>query len=178
MVRASGGSPDLTRASVSNWADRGVSAEGLRITAFPPAIAGPILCATRFRGSLNGVIAAMMPSGSREYHPVRSSEPSYESKGMTSPAFLRASAAERRSVLTARRTSFRAWRIVFPASDTIVCANSSLRCSISVAAPSSIFPRAWRDSVRAFRAPTRAVSIRDWLVVASVSETAPTTLPS
>lgn len=163
---------------MSSWADRGVSADGLRITAFPPAIAGPILCATRLRGSLKGVMAAMMPRVSREYHPVRSSEPSYESKGMTSPAFRRASAAERRRVLTARSTSFRAWRIAFPASDTIVSANSSLRCSICVAAPSSIFPRALRDSARAFRAPTRAVSITAMPSVASVSETAPTTLPS
>ena len=153
-----GGSPASTRASVSSWADRGVRAEGLRITAFPPAMAGPILCATRLRGSLKGVIAAMMPSGSREYHPVRSSEPSYESKGMTSPAFRRASAADRRRVLTARSTSFRAWRMVFPASATMVRANSSLRRSMSVAAASRIFPRALRDSARAFRAPARAAS--------------------
>ena len=44
---------------MSSWADRGVSAEGLRITAFAPAIPGPIFCAARLRGSLKGVIAAI-----------------------------------------------------------------------------------------------------------------------
>jgi len=47
-------------------AERGVTVAGFTTTAFPAAIAGPTLCATRFSGSLNGVIAATIPMGKRK----------------------------------------------------------------------------------------------------------------
>ena len=47
-------------------ADNGVTVAGFSTTELPPAIAGPTLCATRFNGSLNGVIAAMIPMGNRK----------------------------------------------------------------------------------------------------------------
>ena len=69
------------RVSTRRSADSGVSADGLRMTALPPAMAGPSLWATRLRGSLNGVMAAMMPSGSRVNQPCRFSEPSIGVEG-------------------------------------------------------------------------------------------------
>ncbi len=61
-------------------------------------------------------MAAISPSGSRVNHPWRFSEPANESNGTTSPTLRRVSAAESCSVFTARETSLRAWRMVFPAS--------------------------------------------------------------
>ncbi|OAH09487.1 hypothetical protein STSP_71970 [Streptomyces jeddahensis] len=75
-VTISSGRPASMRVSTRRSADSGVSADGLRMTALPPAMAGPSLWATRLRGSLNGVMAAMMPSGSRVNQPCRFSEPS------------------------------------------------------------------------------------------------------
>src|SRR5699024_7927669 len=57
------GSPAYTKASAKRSALTGVSVAGLTIIALPDAIAGPILCATRLSGSLNGVIAAIIPIG-------------------------------------------------------------------------------------------------------------------
>ena len=37
----------------------------LQVNWLPPAMAGPILCATRLSGSLNGVIATITPMGTR-----------------------------------------------------------------------------------------------------------------
>ena len=44
-------------------ADSGVTVAGLRMTALPPAIAGPSLWATRLSGSLKGVMASTTPIG-------------------------------------------------------------------------------------------------------------------
>ena len=43
----------------------GVDEAGFKITLLPAAIAGATLCATRFKGKLKGVIAAIMPIGTR-----------------------------------------------------------------------------------------------------------------
>ena len=56
--------PARAKASTSLIADSGVSSEGFKIIEFPAATAGPNLCATRLRGSLNGVIANIIPRGS------------------------------------------------------------------------------------------------------------------
>src|SRR5699024_3775703 len=57
------GNPAWSKASANNNALNGVNVAGFTIIAFPDAIAGPILWATKFNGSLNGVIAATMPIG-------------------------------------------------------------------------------------------------------------------
>jgi len=47
----------------SNKAVKGVILDGFNMIALAAAIAGPTLCATRFNGKLNGVIAAIIPTG-------------------------------------------------------------------------------------------------------------------
>ncbi|MNY38479.1 hypothetical protein D3C86_1731090 [compost metagenome] len=51
-VITEGGRPAFTKHSTSLRADNGASSEGFKITALPPAIAGPSLWATKFSGSL------------------------------------------------------------------------------------------------------------------------------
>ncbi len=63
--RTLGGSPASRKSSASFRAERGVTVAGFSTTPFPPAMAGPTLWATRFRGSLKGVMAAMTPMGHR-----------------------------------------------------------------------------------------------------------------
>lgn len=75
-VTISSGRPASTKAPTSFIAESGVRSDGLRITELPPAIAGPSLWATRLSGSLYGVIAAMIPSGSRLKKPLLFSDPS------------------------------------------------------------------------------------------------------
>src|SRR5450830_1831980 len=101
-VTTDSGNPASTRYETNLMADNGASSDGLRITALPPAMAGPSLCATRFNGSLYGVIATIRTSGSRENQPWRDSEPSLASKGTTSAALRLASSAESLRVLTQR----------------------------------------------------------------------------
>src|SRR6059036_1427920 len=66
---ASAGNPDSKSNSVSFNADNGVADGGLMITALPAAIAGATLCATRFSGKLNGVMATTTPHGTRTVNP-------------------------------------------------------------------------------------------------------------
>ena len=65
----SAGAPASKRISVSFSAERGVSVAGLMMTELPAARAGPTLCATRFSGKLNGLIAATTPTGTRIVNP-------------------------------------------------------------------------------------------------------------
>ncbi|MCY1217541.1 hypothetical protein D9M72_294580 [compost metagenome] len=97
---------------------------------------------------------------------------------MTSPAPRVASSADSRRVLMARCTSLRAWRMVFPASATMVCAKTSLLRSMSEAAVERMAARAWRDSDFAAAAPERAAAITSSTALTSVMGTSPTTLPS
>lgn len=74
-LRSLGGKPASRRSSASFSAERGVTVAGFNTTAFPPAMAGPTLWATRFSGSLKGVMAATTPMGTRLKYPRRFSEP-------------------------------------------------------------------------------------------------------
>ena len=65
------GTPAETRSSTKANAVRGVWSEGFRTTPLPAIRAGPSLCATRLRGSLKEVSAAMTPTGSRVNQPTR-----------------------------------------------------------------------------------------------------------
>ncbi len=60
-----GGSPASCSSSASRSADSGVCDAGLSTTAQPAASAGAILCATRFSGKLNGLMAPTTPIGTR-----------------------------------------------------------------------------------------------------------------
>ncbi len=80
----------------------------------PPAKAGPILCSARFNGKLKGVMAPIIPSGSRTVMAQRPLPMGAASMGITSPHRWRAASAEAINVWTERSTSDRASRMGFP----------------------------------------------------------------
>ncbi len=137
---ASSGQPAFRITSPSASAVNGVCGAGFTITGQPAAMAGATLCATRFNGKLNGVIARTGPTAKRCTSPQRPSLPSVKSSGMLSPPSRAASSAAVLKVSTARSTSVRAMRTGLPASATINCAKRSF-CSISAAATSSRISR-------------------------------------
>ena len=94
-------SNNSTRASPLN----GVRSEGLSTTPLPAIRAGPSLCATRFSGSLNGVIAATIPTGFRLYQPILLPAAVLSSKSRVDPDSSLDAAAERRRVSMQRLTS-------------------------------------------------------------------------
>lgn len=59
-----GGQPGLFKIRASSSAISGVASAGLRITAFPAAIAGATFCISLAIGEFHGVMAATTPSGS------------------------------------------------------------------------------------------------------------------
>ncbi|MNN35224.1 hypothetical protein D3C81_1490700 [compost metagenome] len=71
----SAGRPALFKQLTSFTAERGANSEGFSTTELPPAMAGPSLWATRFSGSLYGVMARITPRGSRVNQPCRDSDP-------------------------------------------------------------------------------------------------------
>ena len=121
----------------------GVVEAGFSTTVFPTASAGPTLCATRFRGKLNGVMAETTPRGQRSQNPIRPSPKALASIGTVSPWIRLASSAEKRNVSTARSTSPMEYFHAFPASRQMIPAISSLCCSMSRAAFSRIAYRLW-----------------------------------
>ena len=112
-------------------ADSGVSDAGLITTAFPAASAGPTLCATRFSGKLNGLIATTTPTGTRIVKPNLVALPGEASSGIVSPYSRLASSADHDNVWMQRSTSTRASPIVLPSSCWIVRAKSSCRSRTS-----------------------------------------------
>ena len=66
---------------------------GFNTTVFPAPIAGPTLCATKFNGKLNGVIAPITPIGFRIVYAIRPSAPGAASNGNVSPYIRFASSA-------------------------------------------------------------------------------------
>ena len=86
----------------------GVWLAGLSTTGQPAAIAGASLWATRLSGKLNGLIAPTTPIGTRSVKPILPSPLAVASSGTMSPASVRASAAAKRNVSTARSASARA----------------------------------------------------------------------
>jgi len=62
---ASSGQPAFRITSPSANAVNGVCGAGFKITGQPAAMAGATLCATRFNGKLNGVIARTGPTPKR-----------------------------------------------------------------------------------------------------------------
>ena len=80
-----GGTPASNATSPSNKAVKGVCGAGLIRIGFPAARAGATLCATRFKGKLNGVMPKIGPMGKRRRMPRWESVPGVQSRGMRSP---------------------------------------------------------------------------------------------
>ena len=102
-------------------------------------MAGASLCATRFKGKLNGVIASTGPQGNLRDSPHRPAEDGIRSRGNTSPPIRVDSSAATRNVRMARSTSARAALIGLPASRIMVCANCSCCDCSRVATAAKIF---------------------------------------
>ena len=137
-----GGRPHSSSSrSASAMAENGVWLAGFSTTGQPAAIAGASLCATRFSGKLNGLIAPTTPTGTRRTKPSLPSPASLASSGTISPVSVRATAAANWNVLTARSASTRAVFMGFAASTAMVRAKSSWRSASSSAARSRISAR-------------------------------------
>ena len=121
---------------VSGSLDGGLSTIGL-----PDAIAGDSLCAARFNGKLNGLMAAIGPIGKRRVMPTRSLLLGRRSRGISSPVIRSASSAPRRNVRTARSTSTSASRIGLPASSEMSRPSSSRRALMPALMSRRIRPR-------------------------------------
>jgi hypothetical protein len=132
----------MTSASSSDVS--GVCGAGFKTVVQPAAIAGATLCATKFSGKLNGVMARIGPSAKRRTIPARPAVEACQSSGSHSPPMRVASSAATANVKIARSTSARAARMGFPASSAIRSPNSSRRVVI----PSEMARRmAWRSYV-------------------------------
>ena len=70
-----------------------VNSEGLTTTALPPASAGPTLCASTFKGELNGVIEQTTPPGARIVQRMRALPPEPACIGTIAPVRRLASPA-------------------------------------------------------------------------------------
>ena len=141
-VQPLGGSPQSSISrSASAIALNGVCPAGLSTTGHPAAIAGATLCTTRLSGKLNGLIAPTTPIGTRIVKPTLPTPLGMASSGTTSPAIVRASAAENWIVPTARSASTRAVLIGLAASSAMILAKSSRRSVRRRAAVSSTSAR-------------------------------------
>ena len=115
-------------------ADRGVSMAGLMMTELPAARAGPTLWHTKFRGKLNGAIAATTPQGTRTVKPKGWVTPGAASRGTVSPWMRLDSSDDRVMVWTALDTSVVASARVLPSSMEMVLARSRCRSASMSAA--------------------------------------------
>src|SRR5207249_2311455 len=91
---ASPGIPASKSTSASFNADNGVNVGGFITTALPAAMAGATLCAIKFNGKLNGLIATTTPHGTRNVNPNFPAPPGDASNGTVSPCNRRASSAD------------------------------------------------------------------------------------
>ena len=122
---APAGNPHSSKMPAMRTAEIGVVEAGLWTTLLPPASAGPILCIARFSGKLNGVMAAITPSGSRTVMAQWPLPAGDASIGTTSPCNRCASSEENSSVMAERSTSMRASLIGLPVSELTAIAISS-----------------------------------------------------
>ena len=153
----SGGQPASIASSTSWTAVSGAAEAGFTMVALPPMIDGPSLWASRFRGALNGVIAATTPIGRRCENAQRGRPPGVVSVGICSPASRSAARADNRSVSAARTTSRRVSRIGLPVCHVIVAASRSESRSTRPARRSTIATRLWIGRAPATFAPATAV---------------------
>ena len=135
------GSPASAKMPTRAPADSGVRSEGLSTTGQPAARAGPSLCATRFSGKLNGVMAPTTPAATGRVKAAMFSPVGTTPMSRDSPWIRFASAAESSNVCTHRATSPRAAVIGLPASCCSRCARVSVRSSTRAAARRSTAAR-------------------------------------
>ena len=177
QAMASSGNPASSNSSTSFSAESGVSLAGLRSTALPPAMAGPILCATRLSGKLKGVIAATMPHGTRRVNPSLPTPPGVASNGTVSPCKSRAASADKSRVSIARPASMRPSANTLPSSRLIRRARSSCSSAMSWAVRRRISTRRWVGNARITAAPcsrqSKAAVISAGTPTGTVSSTAP-----
>ncbi len=88
-----GGRPASVSSSARKSAESGVWPAGFSTTAQPAARAGAILCATRFMGKLNGLIAPTTPIGTRSVKASLPTPAGEASIGIVSPVARRQTAA-------------------------------------------------------------------------------------
>jgi hypothetical protein len=115
--------------SPSSSAESGVLGAGLTMIGAPTAMAGAILCATRFSGKLNGAMPSTGPRGTLRTIASRPAAAGSVSRRCSSPENRRASSAANRNVDTALPTSRFAHRSGLPFSAVIISAISSWRAS-------------------------------------------------
>src|SRR5699024_10318235 len=153
--------------------------EGFNTTVLPPAIAGPILCAVKFNGILNGVIAPITPTGVFIVKDILLFSGVWPSIGTPFPAILFASSDEIINVFIALVTSVLQSLIVRPTSLDKRFARSSLfldiksavilRISLLLEGESSIFLKVSLASLTAlltvdlFEAITSPISFFEYL---------------
>ena len=109
---------------------------------FPAANDAPSLCASRFAGALNGVMATTTPAGARYVSAVLPTPRPQPATGSTSPPIRRASAAHTASVSATRSISPRPSLTGLPSSRASSAASSSRRSAARRAARSRTSARA------------------------------------
>ncbi len=129
--------------SASSRQDSGVFGAGLMMMGAPTANAGATLCATRFNGKLNGVIANTGPRGKRLATATRPAPAGSVSSRCSAPDQRRASSAPHRNVEIARATSTRAQVSGLPLSAVMRAASSSPRSAMRPATWASAVARPW-----------------------------------
>ena len=142
-----GGRPHSSMSSSASLrADSGVEEAGLSTTGQPAAMAGSTLWQTRLSGKLKGEMPATTPIGTRLTQPTLPSPAAEASRGMSSPPRVRATAAEKLAVSTARVASTRAVLMGLAASAEMTVANSSTRSARARPARSRMAARSWAGS--------------------------------
>ncbi len=108
----------------------------------PAANEAPSLCASRFAGALNGVIASATPAGARYVSAVLPTPRPQPATGSSSPPMRRASAAHTARVSATRSISPRPSLTGLPSSTASCSASWSRRSAASRAARSRTSARA------------------------------------
>src|SRR5882724_2844247 len=171
------GHPASSIIRASRKAVNGVCGAGLRTIVQPAAIAGASLCATRLIGKLNGVIAAIGPSGNLRTMPQRPAVDACQSSGKNSPPTRTASSAATLNVKIARSTSTRDALSGLPASSAMMRANSSRCFSIPDAIARNIRWRSYPPSLRVTSNARTAAAIAASAFLADARYVTPTSCP-
>jgi hypothetical protein len=133
---ASSGIPASSSSSTRAVETAGACGGGLTIVVLPAAKEAASLCARRFAGALNGVIASTGPAGERWVIAVLPTPRAQPATGSTSPPIALASAAETAKVSATRSISPRPSLSGLPSSRASSRANSSARAVTAAAARS------------------------------------------
>ena len=129
---------------------------------FPAAKDAPSLCASRFAGALNGVMASATPTGARWVSAVVPTPRAQPATGSTSPPICRASAAQTANVSATRSSSPPPSLTGLPSSSASSRAIWSRRSRASAAAPSRTSARVAGASRAISFAAVTAYAIAAW----------------